>query len=280
MNRSLFLSVLLHVIALSLLWADFSFMRKEIEPTTSVPLIIDLKNIIVAEKTNLPPAIKKTTPKPKPASKPQSVQAKSTPKPTTPKPIETKPLKEAVQATEKKTEPEKQMQKVQKPTQQKVSKPTAEDNLKSLLASVDKIKKPLNTPTPLPETEQALTEGIKGGTEGSLTQPLSISERDLIAAKLRSCWNVDAGKSGIEEMIVEIKVLVNKEGRVLDVQTLNMRNDPIFRSVAESAQRAVYICDNKGSESPFQILAEKYKSNYNSWKEIYVRFNPIDGGVY
>lgn len=103
MSRSLFLSVLLHLLVLSLLWADFSFMRKEIEPTTPVPLIIDLKNIIVAEKTNLPPAVKKTTPKPKPASKPQSVQAKSTPKPTTPKPIETKTFKRSCSGNRKKS---------------------------------------------------------------------------------------------------------------------------------------------------------------------------------
>lgn len=280
MSRSLFLSVLLHLLVLSLLWADFSFMRKDIEPMAPVPLIIDLKNVVVAEKTNLPPKVQPKTSHPKPVNKPQAVQAKSTPKPTPPKPVESKPLKQAVQATEQTPAKEKPTPKTQTPAKPAPKKSTAQDNLKSLLASVDKIKKPLNTPTPQPDVQQAVHEGIQGGTEGSLTQPLSISERDLIAAKLRSCWNVDAGKSGIEEMIVEIKVLVNKEGRVLAVQTLNMRNDPIFRSVAESAQRAVYICDNKGEESPFQILAEKYKSNYNSWKEIYVRFNPIDGGVY
>lgn len=279
MNRSLFLSVLLHVIALSLLWADFSLMRPDIEPMTPVPLIIDLKDVVVAEKTNLPPQVKKAPSQPKPAPKPQAVQTQSVPKPTPPKPIKTKPLKQAVQATEQAPAKEKPAPKVQTPAKPVPQKPSAQDNLKSLLASVDKIKKPLNTLPPTP-TQQAVSEGIQGGTQGSLTQPLSISERDLIAAKLRGCWNVDAGKSGIENMIVEIKVSVNKEGRVLDVRILNMKNDPVFRSVAESAQRAVYICDNKGTDSPFQILAEKYKSNYNSWKEIYVRFNPIDGGVY
>ena len=281
MNRSFFLSVFLHIIALSLLWADFSFWRKDIEPTTPVPLIIDLKDVVIAEKTNLPPKVKKAPSQPKPAPKPQAVQTKSTPKPTPPKPIETKPLKQAVQATEKAIKKEKPAQKKQTVAKTAPKKPSAHDNLKSLLASVDKIKKPMNTSNPIPiPTEQMIHEGIQDGTEGSLTQPLSISERDLIAAKLRGCWNVDAGKSGIENMIIEIQVNVNKEGRVLDVRILNMKNDPVFRSVAESAQRAVYICDNKGADSPFQILAEKYKSNYNNWKEIYVRFNPIDGGVY
>lgn len=282
MKRSFVLSVLIHVCALGFLWADFSFMQKQTAPLTPVPLIIDLKNVMVAEKTNLPPAVKKKAPKQKPAPKPKAVQTKSPPKPTPPKPVETKPLKQAATAIEKPKVTEKPKSKTPAPkkTQPTPKKPSAEDSLKSLLASVDKIKKPMNTPTPQSVPNQAAHDGIDGGTHGSLTQPLSISEQDLIASKLRGCWNVDAGAKGIEDMIIEIKAFVAKNGRVQDVRILNMKNNPVFQSVAESARRAVYICDNLGADSPFQILAEKHKSNYNSWKEIYVRFNPIDGGVY
>ncbi len=280
MRRSFLISLSMHAVALSLLWADFSFMSKKAPAITPVPLIIDLKDVIVAKKTNLPPKIEKkpTKPKSKPAPKPTSVQSKQTPKPVPVKPVESKPLKNATPVIEKK-QPDSPKPLTHKKESKPVPKKTsAQDNLKSLLASVEKIKKPVTTIQPV--SEQAVNEGIVDGPTGSLTQPLSIAEHDLIAGKLRSCWNVDAGKNNIEEMIIEVKASVNKDGRVKTVEILNMKDNPIFRSVAESARRAVYICDNLGADSPFQILAEKHKSNYNNWKEIYVRFNPIDGGVY
>ncbi|MBR3912957.1 MAG: hypothetical protein IKJ28_01805, partial [Alphaproteobacteria bacterium] len=157
------------------------------------------------------------------------------------------------------------------------------DGLKSLLASVEDIKKnakPSTTVQDTPQTGQEVQEGIEGGTEGSLMQPLTISEKDLIANKLRSCWNVDAGLSGIENMIVEIRAYVNRDGSIRDVKILNMRSDEAFRSVAESARRAIYICADLKEESPFKMLADKRGDSYQSWKEIFVRFNPLDGGVY
>ncbi|MBQ9738115.1 MAG: hypothetical protein IJV75_01190, partial [Alphaproteobacteria bacterium] len=157
------------------------------------------------------------------------------------------------------------------------------DGLKSLLASVEDIKKnarPSTSVQDTPQTGQEVQEGIEGGTKGSLMQPLTISEKDLIANKLRSCWNVDAGLSGIENMIVEIRAYVNRDGSIRDVKILNMRSDEAFRSVAESARRAIYICADLKEESPFKMLADKRGDSYQSWKEIFVRFNPLDGGVY
>ena len=157
------------------------------------------------------------------------------------------------------------------------------NGLKSLLASVEDIKKNARPSTRVQDIQdigQEVQDGIDGGTEGSLMQPLTISEKDLIANKLRSCWNVDAGLNGIENMIVEVRAYVNRDGTIRDVKILNMRSDDAFRSVAESARRAIYICADLKEESPFKMLAEKRGDNYQGWKEIFVRFNPMDGGVY
>ncbi|MBR4927493.1 MAG: hypothetical protein IKY98_04110, partial [Alphaproteobacteria bacterium] len=191
------------------------------------------------------------------------------------------PPKKEVKKEPKKA-PEKQPQKeTPKPEPSKEpSKKKKSDGLKSLLASVDEIKK--TTPTPIqPQSStpsgQEVQDGIEGGTEGSLMQPLTISEKDLIVNKLRECWNVNAGVQDAEKMIVEVKVFVSQDGQVQEVNILNMSTNPVFRSVAESARRAVWICNNKGDESPFRILAQKRPDNYNTWKEIFVRFSPLDG---
>ena len=102
----------------------------------------------------------------------------------------------------------------------------------------------------------------------------------LIANKLRGCWNVNAGVEGAEEMSIELRASVGRDGRVKDVRVLNNKNNPVFRSMADSAVRAVYICDSLGEESPFKILSTKHLDNYNSWKEIHLRMNPVDGGVF
>lgn len=288
-KRSLIFSILLHGFVFTLLWYDFNLLRKEPMPVTFVPLIVDLKNVQISDKTNLPPEMKKAnakkaTPKspPVPAAKP----AASTP-PAPIKPV-TKPIKDAIEAIES-VKPEPVTKNVVKEISPK-SQPAPQNDLKSLLATVDKIKKPVGSGTSaasttqqpyIPtETGEEMNTGIAGGTGGTYDQPLTISEHDLIASRLSDCWNVDAGVEGIEDMIVEIKASVNKDGSISEVRILNKRHDPTFISVAESAKRAVYICDARGDESPFRILAEKYGDHYNRWKEVYVRFNPINGGVF
>jgi hypothetical protein len=267
--------------------ADFDFMHSKRTSPAPVLMMVDLKNIPIADKTNLPARVKQPQKKPTPvaSSQPQNTlktQAPSTPVPPT-KPKEVTPPKEAVTVKEppKPKEPPKKTP-VQRPD--KNTAPQSGDksgsNLKSLLASVDKIRKPV---TPGMDggvavlTGQEVTDGIEGGSGGSLTQMLSISESDFIANKLRGCWNIDAGAEGIDDIVVEVRAYVNRDGRVRDVKILNSKNTPAYRSVAESAKRAVLICDNMGEESPFQILADKYGENYASWKEIFLRFSPLDG---
>ena len=77
--------------------------------------------------------------------------------------------------------------------------------------------------------------------------------------------------------MVEIKAWVNKDGSVRDVKIMNNMPISSFKTVAESAKRAVFVCDYKGADSPFRILAEKYSDHYGDWKEISLHFSPLLG---
>lgn len=306
--RSYVFSAVLHTVIIAFLLWDWSFTLKEYEKTNVPVIMVDLKKVQIGELTNLPQKVKKQTPKKQEAKAPskKTEKQKTTVKKTTPKPqAKPEPVKpkeqpkpkDSVKAVEPPKKQEKTVKKeVKKEPSKAEPKPTPKpepvkeqpkkkksDGLKSLLASVEDIKKnakPSTTVQDTPQTGQEVQEGIEGGTEGSLMQPLTISEKDLIANKLRGCWNVDAGLSGIENMIVEIRAYVNRDGSIRDVKILNMRSDEAFRSVAESARRAIYICADLKEESPFKMLADKRGDSYQSWKEIFVRFNPLDGGVY
>lgn len=299
-------SALLHTAIILWLWMDWSFIMSDFDKTSTPVIMIDLNKVQIGELTNLPPKVKKseskktqkaqqpaskkepqkTTPTvkktaPKPEPKPEPVKPKEQPKPkNTAKAIEPPKKELKKDKKEPKKAPEKQSEKAipkSDPLKEQPKKKKS-DGLKSLLASVDEIKKKAPASTqPQTPSGQEVQEGIEGGTQGSLMQPLTISEKDLIVNKLRECWNVNAGVQDAEKMIVEVKVLVGQDGQVREVNILNMNTNPVFRSVAESARRAVWICNNKGDESPFRILAKKRPDTYHTWKEIFVRFSPLDG---
>lgn len=293
-SKSFISSAVLHGIVLSLMVMDFSFARLEEHKAPPALLMVDLTKVQVSDKTNLPPkakakpkkVVKQQSSKSSQVEKSRSTQVRATiPKPPQPKPQV--PVKEAAPVIEPKktqTQPKNKPKSDSKPVSK--TKKTQSDkktyDMKSLLASVEKVRRKAPTPTVSDEPEDLprQNDGIEGGTEGSFSQILTISERDLIANQLRKCWNVDAGAEGIDDMIIEIRASVNKDGQVRDVRILNMKSDKAFRSIAESARRAVWICNAKGEESPFRILAEKYADHYGDWKELYLRFNPMDGGVF
>ena len=151
-------------------------------------------------------------------------------------------------------------------------------SLKSLLASVDALEKEANTSqtATIKEGTDVANMGVEGGTAGSYFSELSISEMDALAGQLRACWNLDPGAMGIEDMIIEIKAQLNQDGGVFSVEVMNKgryATDTHFRSVADSAVRAVHIC------APYKILSEKYAEKYDEWRVLRLRFNPIDQSV-
>lgn len=219
------------------------------------------------EKKIDPPAAKPEPPKRDHLVAPQ-------PKKPTPKPEK---KKEVAKPTPK-PEPKKEQPKKEEAKKDE-SKPELANPLKSLLASVDALEKaegPKDTTATIKEGTNVQNMGIEGGTGGSYFSELSISEIDAIAGRLRACWNLDPGAMGIEDMIVEIKAELNQDGTVRKVEILDSSrygNDNHFRSVADSARRAVYICQ------PYSILADKYAEKYDLWKVLRLRFNPLDNSV-
>ena len=195
-------------------------------------------------------------------SKPKLPDKKPEPKRPTPPPQPKKP-----------TPPKKQPESAQKTPK---NQPVLENPLKDLLASVDSIEKKLgeqNANATIKAGTQVNNMGIDGGVGGSYFSDLSISEADAIAGRLRACWNLDPGAMGIEDMIIEVRAYLNKDGSVRQVDILDKGRynaDPHFKSVADSAKRAVFIC------APYNILAQKYPQKYDMWKTMLLRFNPIN----
>ena len=216
-----------------------------------------------SQKDKRPEPKPEPKPTPKPTPKPAPVPPKKpTPKPS-PKPAEKTPPKPAPKET-----PKKEIKTMTNP-------------LKSLLDSADAIGKELaqeNSPAVIKTGTEVANMGVEGGTGGSYLSDLTITKTDAIASYIRDCWIVDPGAQNIENMLIEIRVYLTKEGTVRSAEIINksLKNNP----VAESALRAVYTAQNHKNINAYKILAEEYPDKYKMWNTLLLKFNPMDGSIH
>jgi len=93
----------------------------------------------------------------------------------------------------------------------------------------------------------------------------------LIRGQISRCWNVPAGARDAKDLVVEIRVIVDRDGAVQQATIVDqgrLGSDPFFRAAAESARRAFFnpLC------RPLHLPAEKYAI----WKDLVVDFSPKD----
>lgn len=294
------MSVTLHLFVIFLLTYDFySESRKN---AVSVPMfVVDLTDVKIGPMTNLPPKLAENAKKPSKSKKNVKTSAYSTAKGGKKSSgsgavsrggagesgafaagasleSELNSMLDTIGSKKKK--------KAATSNSVKATSDGSEDGdpFKTLLASVDGMRSGMGMASEDPEISEddRETDGIEGGSGGSYIRELSVSEKDMLGLKLRQCWNLDPGVRGVQNMTVEIRAYLNRDGTVRDTKILNTgryKKDSAFRSVAESARRAVYICDKKGDESPFKIFPKYYEQTYDNWKTLMLRFNPFDGGV-
>ena len=281
MKKPFYASIALHIVVVIVILLDLPFLysKPAREFKDDLPIMIDLSQLKIAEKTNLPKKVEKKKEE-KQEVKKEDKTPKVDKKPAPPPVPKTEPKKEAkadVKAVETKKADEKKVDKKDEKAEQKKKVDERKNDIKTLLASVEKIKASIKD-EPASESDKC----VKDGVIGKYVQDLTISEKDAIAAKMRECWNLDPGARGIGDMLIEVKVSLRADGTVAAVKiadTLRYGGDSAFRSVAESARRAVYICGNKGEESPFYLLASRHPDKYEIWQNMVFFFNPLTGGV-
>lgn len=174
-------------------------------------------------------------PEPKPEPEPEKPQVKTPPKPTM------KPLQQVAEADKKKEEP------------------PPEDRLTTILKNVEKLKDQEPVNNQLADASQTRTSSASAIEQNAMVQ--------AIQKQMARCWRIDAGARNAEDLIVEIRVVLNPDATVRDAQIVDferMFRDSFFRSAAENARRAILQC------SPFRLPANKYEV----WRDLTLRFDP------
>ena len=97
---------------------------------------------------------------------------------------------------------------------------------------------------------------------------LTLSEEDSLKAQIYGCWSIPLGLPYNENLLVRIKLKLKPDGTVikaviLDSDRMNMPGQGFFKVLAESALRAIQLCQ------PLKVPT----SGYERWKNLQLNFD-------
>jgi hypothetical protein len=155
---------------------------------------------------------------------------------------------------------------VQQPQKDKPKPPDLLDQLSKAVQQPQKDQKA--SPRPAPPSSQVASNAANYDS----TQPLSGTEEDAIRGGVQQCWNFDNGLLNAKDLVVKLRVTVTADGRYGSAEILDAsraRSDPVFRSAAEAARRAVLNAQCNKIPLPPDRLARLMPS-------FVLNFNPKD----
>ena len=262
MNRSLIISSVLHVILIMITAMTLPFLAKK---PLDLPPIVSIELIQITDKTNIPfaPKAKKIIEKIKekekklvseqaPPKKVKKIKPDSVPMPED-KVEEIKKIEEDKQNPEKIDNEVKQVSEFEK------------DELfdpNNIAALIDKSKEESAETT---NKTDKITQDQERNIENF---GLSLSEEDALKAQIFGCWSIPLGLPYNENLLVRIKLKLNPDGTVsqseiLDHARMNKPGQGFYKVLAESALRAVKLCQ------PLRVPT----TGYERWKELQLNFD-------
>jgi len=232
-----------------------------------LPPIVSVELIQISDKTNIPyaPKARKVIEKVKEEEKrvvseqaPPAAKAKEKPD-RIPLPNEEKEEKQIIK---KKQNPEEIKPQIRQSSEFE-KKEIIDTN--QIAALIDKAKE-----------EQALTEKktsklTQSSVKNSFASGLTLSQEDALRAQIFGCWSVPLGLPYDESLLVRIKLQLKKDGtilksEILDHERMNKPGQKFYKILAESALRAVRICQ------PLKVPP----TGYEKWKNLQLNFDPTE----
>ena len=264
MNRSLIASSVFHIIIIVITAMSLPFLSKK---PINLPPIVSVELIQITEKTNIPfaPKAKKTIEKIKEKEKEKKLVSEQAP------PKKVKKIKpDAVPM------PDDKVKKVEKIKEDKQNPKKIDNDVKqvsefekkelfdtnNIAALIDKSKE--ETTTEVKKTDSITQDQTKNFDNIGL----SLSEEDALKAQIFGCWSIPLGLPYNENLLVRIKLELKPDGSVikseiLDHARMNRPGQGFYKVLAESALRAVKLCQ------PLRVPS----TGYERWKELQLNFD-------
>tara|TARA_B110000116_G_C16711070_1_gene524495 strand:+ start:65 stop:829 length:765 start_codon:yes stop_codon:yes gene_type:complete len=240
------------------------FMIRE---PVDLPPIVSMQLIQISDKTNIPfaPKARKVIKKVKEEEKrvvseqaPPAAKAKEKPD-RIPLPKKQDEKKEIVK---KKQNPNEVKPEIRQASQFE-KKDIIDTN--QIAALIDKAKE---ESAKVKKIDKKLTQS---NIKNSFASGLTLSEEDALRAQIFGCWTVPLGLPYDDNFLVRIKLELKQDGtisksEILDHERMNRPGQKFYKVLAESALRAVRICQ------PLRVP----QTGYEKWKTIQLNFNPME----
>ena len=264
MKKSLFYSLIFHSVMILLTVLSLPFMIRQ---PIDLPPIVSVELIQISDKTSIPfaPNARKIIEETKKKEErvvseqaPPSAKAKEKPD-RIPMPNEKKEKKEIVK---KKQNPEEIKPEIRQSSEFE-KKEIVDTN--QIAALIDKAKE---EETVKKVKKDKLTQS---SDQNSFATSLTLSEEDALRAQIFGCWSVPLGLPYEKNLLVRIKLKLKQDGtilksEILDHERMNRPGQKFYKVLAESALRAVRLCQ------PLKVPP----TGYEKWKEIQLNFNPAE----
>ena len=264
MTKSLIYSLSFHAVMILLTILSLPFMIRQ---PVDLPPIISVELIRISDQTNIPyaPKARKVIEKAKEKEK-RVVSEQAPPADKAKEKADRIPLPKK-QEEKKELVKKKQNPKEIKPEIRQASEFEKKDiiDTNQIAALIDKAKE---ESAKIEKSDKKLTQSSK---KNSFAKGLTLSEEDALRAQIFGCWTVPLGLPYDDDLLVRVKLELRQDGtisksEILDHERMNRPGQKFYKVLAESALRAVRICQ------PLRVP----QTGYNKWKTIQLNFNPME----
>ena len=262
MHKNLILSSGFHLLIIIFAMITLPFVAKK---PLDIPPIVSIELIQITDQTNIPyaPKAKKIIEKVKKEEE-KLVSEQAPPKKIKKEkpdsiPLPDKKVEKVEKVEEKKQNPEKDDNKVKQ-----VSEFEKEEMFdpNEIAALIDKSKEEMAI-----TNEKSLK--VSQSKDKSMNAPgLTLTEEDALKAQIFGCWSIPLGLPYNENLLVRIKLKLKPDGTVtkteiLDHARMNKPGQGFYKVLAESALRAVQLCQ------PLRVPT----TGYERWKDLQLNFD-------
>ena len=263
MTKSVFLSVVFHSIMIVLTALSLPFMMRA---PIDLPPILSVELIQITDKTSLPYAAKaaKTLEEIKKKEAERVVSEQAPPAEKKKEKPDRIPLpedlnKEKKQIVKKKQNPEEVKEQIRQVSEFE-KKELFDPN--QIAALIDKSKE--ETAETLKKSDKLTQSSVKT----SFASALTLSQEDALKAQIFGCWSLPLGLPYQKNLLVRIKLKLKPDGTVLrseilDHARMNQPGQGFYKVLAESALRAIRICQ------PLRVPP----TGYEKWKDLQLNFD-------
>ena len=265
MIRSLIYSITFHSILVLLTILSLPFMLRE---PIDLPPIVSVELIQISDKTSIPyaPKARKIIEEKKKKEEERLVSEQAPPA------AKAKEKPDRIPLPNEKKEKKQIVKKKQNPEEVKPEIIQASEFEKKEILDTNQIAALIDKAKEDQAVKQKKTDKItQSNQKNSFATGLTLSQEDALRAQIFGCWSVPLGLPYDEDLLVRIKLKLKKDGtimksEILDHQRMNKPGQKFYKVLAESALRAVRLCQ------PLKVPP----TGYDKWKELQLNFNPTE----